>query len=178
MVLLLGGGGLGWALRGALEPVVATLPEAAPPAIAAPATQEALARDTDLAAWLETRLGEAMALPDLTEFGFALKAALVLPDGLGPAALLRYADAAGTTLTVRRGPTQDPAPRELRCTDVPGGRVAYSWSDGHRLYAVTAALPRDRLRPIALAVERDVKAPPPGALLAARARRPCDAALG
>jgi hypothetical protein len=112
------------------------------------------------------------------EFGFVLKAALVLPDSLGPAALLRYADAAGTKLTVWRGPTRDPVPRELRCTDAPGGLVTYTWSDGHRLHAVTAALPRDRLRPIALAIERDFKAPPPGALLAARARRPCDAALG
>jgi anti-sigma factor RsiW len=178
MVLLLAGGGFGWALRGALESVVATLPEAAPVAIAAPATQEALARDTDLAAWLESRLGEAIALPDLTEFGFALKAALVLPDSLGPAALLRYADTAGTKLTVRRGPTHDPVPRELRCTDAPGGLVTYSWSDGQRLHAVTAALPRDRLRPIALAIERDLKAPSAGALLAARTRRPCDAALG
>jgi anti-sigma factor RsiW len=178
MVLLLAGGGFGWTLRGALEPVAATLPQASPVAIAVPAPQATLARETDLAAWLEARLGEAIALPDLTEFGFMLKAALVLPDGPGPAALLRYADAAGTPLTVRRGPTQDPVPRELRCADAPGGLVTYSWSDGQRLHVVAAALPRESLRPIALAVERALKTPSAGALLAARARRPCDAALG
>ncbi|PWS38854.1 anti-sigma factor [Falsiroseomonas bella] len=177
-VLLLAGSGLGWALRGAVQPEIAALPMPAPDRSAMPAPQDWPGPDTDLAAWLERRLGEALSPPDLEGFGFTLKAAQVLPDSLGPAALLRYADAAGTTLTVWRGPTRDPVPRELRCADVPGGLVAYTWSDGQRMHAVTAALPRDLLRPIALAVERDLKAPPPGAFLTSRARRPCDAALG
>jgi anti-sigma factor RsiW len=177
-VLLMAGSGLGWALRGAVQPEIAALPAAAPDRSAAPAQEEWPGRDTDLAGWLERRLGEALTPPDLAEFGFTLTAARVLPDSLGPTAQLRYADAAGTKLTIWRGPTRDPVPRELRCADAPGGIVTYSWSDGHRLHAVTAALPRDTLRPIALAVERDLKAPPTGAFLTSQARRPCDAALG
>ena len=37
-----------------------------------------------------------------------------------------------------------------RCADEPGGLVTYTWSDGRHLHAVTAALPRERLRPVAL----------------------------
>ena len=49
----------------------------------------------------------------------------------------------------------------MRCTDEPGGIVTYSWSDGRHLHLVTAQLPRERLRPIALEVERAVSMTPP-----------------
>lgn len=182
--LLMLGGGLGWTIHAALQPP-APVPEAEPVAIhrqladpAAPPRMEALAREADIGAWLQARLREPLAPPDLSGFGFALEVAWVIPGGDGPAAMLLYVDPDGGALTIWRRPTRDPAPRPLRCADEPGGLVTYSWSDGRRLHAVTAALPRDRLRPIALFVERALEAPPPAALMAGVLRRPCDTGLG
>ncbi len=183
--LVILGAGLGWTARGPMAPV-ADVAAAAAPAAAAP-HREAWPQQTDLAGWLSDRLGEGLAPPDLAPFGFAPAYARVLPGRDGPSALLRYRDAEGVVVSLWRHPTRDPVPRELRCTDEPGGLVTYSWSDGRRLHVVTAALPRERLRPIALAVERAFRAPPPqiplpaqgGTVMAGASRRPCDiAALG
>ena len=183
--LMLAGAGLGWTVRGTLEAGLASPGPAAEPAAPAwlaeaPAWQEAAAEDTDLAAWLYRRLATPMVLPDLAGHGFVPDLARVLPAEGGARAMLRYVDADGLALTIWRQPTRDPVPRPLVCADEPGGRVTYSWSDGRHLHAVTAALPRERLRPIALAVERAMEAPPPApyGLMAGRSRRPCDTALG
>jgi anti-sigma factor RsiW len=182
-VLLMLGGGLGWTVRGAIPSSAA--PAAAGPAVpdrepAGPAAPRmaALARETDIAAWLLPRLREPLLPPDLTGFGFALEVAWVLPGSDGPGAMLLYVDPDGSALTIWRRPARDPLPRDLRCADEPGGLVTYSWSDGRLLHAVTAAMPRDRLRPIALFVERALEAPPPPALVARVLRRPCDTGLG
>jgi anti-sigma factor RsiW len=183
-VLLMVGGGIGWSLRGSLQPEPSMA--AAEPAVIhrqfaeGPAPRmQALTRDTDIAAWLLPRLGEPLSPPDLSNFGFALEAAWVLPGSDGAAAMLLYVDLDGTALSIWRRPTRDPVPRQLRCADEPGGLLTYSWSDGHRLHAVTAAMTRDRLRPIAQAVERDLEAPPArSGLIAGLVRRPCDTSLG
>ncbi|WP_137178261.1 anti-sigma factor [Roseomonas sp. AR75] len=179
-VLVVMGSGLGWTLRGSMEPrpdATAALQRATAEAPAPPL--QAMARDTDLGLWLFRRLGEPFPPPDLTGFGFALETAFVLPGRDGHAAQLRYVDGAGTALSLWRRPSPDPVPRQLRCVDEPGGLLTYSWSNGETLYAVTAALERDRLRPIAQALERAMEAPASVAgPLAGRARRPCDAALG
>jgi anti-sigma factor RsiW len=185
-VLVMIGSGLGWTLRGSLGPEPTATAAAIEPTLMhrqlaqLPAPRMlALARDTEIGAWLLPRLGEALAPPDLADFGFALERALVVPGSDGPAAMLLYVDPDGMALSVWRRPTRDPVPRQLRCVDEPGGLLTYSWSDGARLYAVTAAMPRDRLRPIAQHVEREMRAPPPPAgLMAGLARRPCDHALG
>lgn len=185
-LLLLAGAGGGWTLRGALEapPPVAEAP-ADPAALhraLADAGQrfEAAARDTDMPAWLRARTGETIPVPVLAGYGFALDLAWVLPGAEGASVMLRYVDQDGAALSVWRRPTHDPVPRQLRCADEPGGLVTYTWSDGRHLHAVTAALPRDRLRPLALAVERAMEAPPPApaGVLAGLTRRPCEMALG
>jgi anti-sigma factor RsiW len=117
-------------------------------------------------------------VPDLTDFGFALDGAMVLPGAEGAAAMLRFVDADGTVLSVWRRPSPDPVSRRMRCTDEPGGAVTYSWSDGRHLHLVTAPLPRERLRPIALEVERAMEAPPEIGVMAGLGRRPCETALG
>ena len=174
--LVLLGAGLGWTARGPVVPAA----EIAARAVVPPSL-EVRAQETDLAAWLSDHLGERLAPPDLGAFGFAPVSARVLPGVDGSSALLRYRDAEGAVVSLWRHPTRDPVPRELRCTDEPGGLVTYTWSDGRRLHVVTAALPRDRLRPIALALERALQAPlppdppaPGGAVMAGAFRRPCD----
>ncbi len=181
-VLLMIGSGLGWTLRGTLQPEPTRL--ATESAVLhrqmadAPAIQhQALARDTDLGAWRLTRLGEPMTPPDLGNFGFVLEAAWVQPGRDGAAAMLLYVDPDGTALSLWRRPAHDPVPRQLRCADEPGGLLTYSWSDGRHLYAVTAAMPRSRLRPIAQSIEHALEAPSPSTgLMAGLVQRPCDTA--
>lgn len=180
-VLLMLGGGLGWTLRGSLPPAPPLAAEpAAIPRPAAPAAElEARAGGADPGAWLAARLGEPFDPPDLAAFGLALERVRLLPGADGPGALLLYTDPDGAAVSLVRRPAADPAPRELRCADLPGGLLVYTWSDGRRLHLVTAAMPRDRLRPIAQFLERALDAPPPpAALVAGLPRRPCDAALG
>lgn len=185
-VLLLAGAGFGWTARGSLDPRTpsadaASAPAALHRALAEPGQRlEISARDTDIAAWLRMKAGEPIPLPMLARYGFALDVAWVLPAADGPSVMLRFMDPDGTAVSVWRRPTHDPVPRQLRCADEPGGLVTYTWSDGRHLHAVTAALPRERLRPIALAVERAMEAPPPAAagVMASLTRRPCETALG
>ncbi|WP_372618872.1 anti-sigma factor family protein [Falsiroseomonas sp.] len=183
-VLLLTGGGLGWLVRGmpeAASPPVASAPAALHLLLAeaSPRVQAASAAEADLGSWLADRLGTPMPLPDLAAFGFGAAAAWVMPGAEGRTAVLHYIDGDGAALSIWRRPAPDPAPHDLRCNDEPGGLVTYRWSDGRHLFAVTAALPRERLRPIALAVERALKAPPPGGMMiAGLSRRPCQDAAG
>ena len=185
-VLLLAGSGFGWTARGTLDvamPVAdpASAPAALHRALADPGQRlEASARDTDIAGWLRAKTGEAIPVPRLVGYGFTLDLAWVLPAADGPSVMLRFMDPDGTAVSVWRRPTHDPVPRQLRCADEPGGLVTYTWSDGRHLHAVTAALPRERLRPVALAVERAMEAPPaaPAGVMAGLTRRPCEMALG
>jgi anti-sigma factor RsiW len=178
--LLLAGGSLGWTARGTLDS--GTVFRGVPAVLLAlpPATDEAAARDTDLAAWLPGQLGEAMPLPDLTSFGFALDSARVLSGEDGRSVLLRFVDAEGAAVLVWRQKAADPQLRAMRCADGPGSLVTYTWSNGRHMHAVTATLARDRLRPVAHAVKRAMDAPPPprSGLMADIPRRACEAGLG
>jgi anti-sigma factor RsiW len=170
---------LGWTVRGTVQPQLAAVEPPAAPRKPAPAARlEASARTTDIAAWLRRETGEPVPVPELSGFGFALDGALVVPGADGAAAMLRFVDTEGTVVAVWRRPSQDPVSRQLRCTDEPGGVVTYSWSDGRHLHLVSAPLPRERLRPIALEVERAMEAPPVPGVIAGLGRRPCDMALG
>ena len=175
------GAGLGWTLRGQPEPDFAAPPafEAMPPIAGLPATPlAALARDTALGPWLAAHLGEEMPLPELGNFGFQLDAAWVLDLGGHPAALLRYVDPDGIALSLWREVDPRGQAQPLRCADGAGGLVTYAWSDGRHRHALSASLPRDRLRPMALAVERFMREAPRQPLLAALPRRPCLAGIG
>lgn len=182
MVLLAVGAGLGWGIRGTFDPQLAVIERTQPPVpdAASPPFKriEASVRMADIGAWLRRETGQLVPLPDLTGFGFALDGAAVQPGLEGAAAVLRFVDADGIVLSVSRRPSPDPVSRRMRCTDEPGGIVTYSWSDGRHLHLVTAQLPRERLRPIALEVERAMEAPPEIGVMAGLGRRPCETALG
>jgi anti-sigma factor RsiW len=151
------GASLGWTARGTLEAELTppSVPAVLHTLLAQPTGRsEASARDTDVAAWLPRQLGEPIPLPDLAAFGFTLDSARVLSGEDGRSVLLRFVDAEGAAVLVWRQKAADPSPRAMRCADGPGGLVTYTWSNGQHLHAVTAALPRGRLRPIAYAVRR------------------------
>lgn len=186
VLLLLTGAGAGWLARGGLTAGGAP-PAAAPMAEAAEAhrifaagagqpSQASAAVEGDLEAWLAARLGEPVVVPDLLAAGFRPLGAHLLPVPQGTAAVVTYERLAGDTrLSFYLRPAPDRPAEPLRCTDHPGGWVTYSWFDGRRGYAVTAALPRSELRGIAFAAERAVRAgpkPPSADQLIARAETP------
>jgi anti-sigma factor RsiW len=176
-VLLLGlGTSLGWTLRGQVEPGFAATPLAEAPLTLTTlpsAPLVAFGRESALGPWLADHLGEEMPLPDLAGFGFQPDAAWVWPDRGAPAALLRYVDPDGIALSLWREVDARALVQPLRCDDGAGGLVTYAWSDGRHRYALSALLPRERLRPIAVAVERFMREAPRQPLLAALPRRPC-----
>lgn len=127
----------------------------------------------DPASELSTQLGEDVALPDLSRHGFQLQEAWALP---GAAILLVYTDHTDTRLSFfRRSAEAGEGPAALRCQDGPGGWLTYHWSDGHHVYALSAAVTRERLRPIALDTEEQMRAPPRARnqLMARTPSRPC-----
>lgn len=173
VLLLLAGAGAGWLAHegwsGGDGPATAAPPmaeaaeahrifaaETRRPAMLAAAEPEALA------AWLSERLGGGpVVVPDLLGAGFRPLDGHLLPSPHGTAAIVIYERiGGGARLSFYVRPAPDVPPAGLRCADHPGGHVTYSWFDGRRGYAVTAAMPREELRGVAFLAEREVRAGP------------------
>ncbi|MBW8270294.1 anti-sigma factor family protein [Caldovatus aquaticus] len=170
VLLVLLGAGAGWLARGGWG---GTAVPAAPPMAEAAEAHRLFAQETrravlpaaadagDLSDWLSDRLGAPVVVPDLLGAGYRPLDGHLLPSPQGTAAVVMYERIGGRTrlsFYVRPAPGT-PADR-LRCADHPGGYVTYYWFDGRFGYAVTAALPRDELRGIAHAAEREVREGP------------------
>jgi anti-sigma factor RsiW len=158
LVILAVGLGGGWVLgrQGAVGPqpvVVAGFAQAAQLAHAVYSVEVAhpvevgAADEGHLMAWLSKRLGRTLQAPDLRARGYALVGGRLLPGSTGAAAQLMYEDASGARLT-------------LYVAAVEGGETAFrfaqgseaaslTWVDAGMGFAVSAALPRARLLPIA-----------------------------
>jgi anti-sigma factor RsiW len=122
------------------------------------------AEEAHLVQWLSKRLKRRLVIPDLEErFGLTLVGGRLLPAGRDVAALLMYADASGSRLTlyVRSGGARESALNFMREGEV----SAFSWMDEGYGYVVSAAMDRDKLQSVAKAVLADVD------LDAARRRR-------
>lgn len=105
-----------------------------------------------LIAWLSKRLGRQLAAPDLTPFGYSLMGGRLLPGDQGAAAQLMYEAKSGERLTLYVGAAQggETAFRFFQ----EGDTATLAWLDQGYGFAVTAALSRDALTPIAEAVYR------------------------
>lgn len=112
--------------------------------------------ETHLGQWLSKRLRRRLVIPDLEErFGLALVGGRLLPAASGDvAALLMYADATGSRLTVyvRSGERGETALKFLR----EGELASFSWVDEGYGYVVAAAMERERLQSVARAISQDV----------------------
>lgn len=100
--------------------------------------------------WLSRRLGKPLVAPDLGRFGYRLMGGRLLPGGRGAAAQLMYEDAGGRRLTVyvRAAEGSETAFRFQH----EGEASTFAWIDQGFGFAVTGALPREELLPIAEAV--------------------------
>ncbi|MCB1960917.1 MAG: anti-sigma factor [Rhodocyclaceae bacterium] len=108
-----------------------------------------------LVGWLTKRLGVEVPTPDLQAEGFALMGGRLLPGDTGPGAQLMYQDAAGVRLTLylsRREAGRSTAFRFAQEDEV----SVFYWVDNGTGYAVSGALPRERLLAVATALYRQL----------------------
>jgi len=111
--------------------------------------------EAHLTQWLSKRLKRRLVIPDLEErFGLTLVGGRLLPAGKDVAALVMYADAAGSRLTlyVRSGESGETALKYLH----QGELSSFSWVDEGYGYVVSAGMDRERLQSVARAVSQDV----------------------
>ncbi|MHA3904590.1 anti-sigma factor family protein [Castellaniella sp. WN] len=110
-----------------------------------------------LVQWLSKRLGVRLKVPVLDAQGFHLVGGRLLPGEAGQArAQFMYQDSAGARVTLyvsvlSREDMAAAAPVAFQWTGDESAQGFY-WIDGHRGYAVSAALPRERLHVLAEAI--------------------------
>ena len=113
-----------------------------------------------LVQWLSKRLGVPLKVPTLDALGYHLVGGRLLPGEAGQSrAQFMYEDAAGqrVTLYVSVLARKDgvAAPATFQWIEE-GATHGFYWMDGHQGYAVSAALPRDRLYALAEAIYRQL----------------------
>lgn len=117
--------------------------------------------EAHLLQWLSRRLGKPLVAPDLTPFGYRLMGGRLLPAAGGAAAQLMYDDPTGKRLTVyvRAAHGSETAFRFQH----EGETSTFAWIDQGFGFAVTGAITRDELLPIAEAVYHGFSGDDPGA---------------
>ena len=166
-ILLLAGGVAGWAARGFLGGVPSA-PQGRWAAVAGEAlaahrtfaveivhpVEVKAAEEDHMKRWLSKRLGRQLVVPDLEPYGMELVGGRLLPAGRQVAALLMYADQAGSRLTVyvRSGEPGESALRFMR----EGELSSFTWMDRGYGYVVSAAMDRERLQNVARTISQEV----------------------
>jgi anti-sigma factor RsiW len=113
-----------------------------------------------LVQWLSKRLGVPLKVPVLDTLGYHLVGGRLLPGEAGQSrAQFMYEDAAGQRVTLYVSVLPEKggvaAPAAFQWTEE-GATHGFYWVDGHQGYAVSAALPRDRLHALAEAIYRQL----------------------
>lgn len=168
--------GLGWLVHGQQPPQA--MPQPGPTLAAAPArfAQQAAvahavyqpeqrhpveveaAQQAHLLQWLSKRLGRPLKLPQLAGLGYELVGGRLLPGDSGARAQFMYQDAAGERITLYLGAIDDKAASaETAFRFSSEGPVpSFYWVDQGFGYALSGALPRQRLLELATAVHRQL----------------------
>jgi len=160
---------LGWALRGHLdarEQVAvrdvelverARLAHVIYTAERRRAVEVAASQEQDMIRWLSNRMGTAVRVPKLAEFGFEALGGRLLPGVAGPACQIMYQNAAGKRLTIylARDPARTAQP--LRFDDADNVHVVF-WTDGTLAFAVSGEIEQAQLQRIAEAIARNHRA--------------------
>lgn len=110
----------------------------------------AAAEEEQLTSWLSKRLGRALVVPSLQEYGYTLVGGRLLPGEAGPAAQFMYQNADGERLTlyVTRFPGDVTAFRLFH----EGTRNTFYWANQGMGFALSGQVPEAHLRSIALDV--------------------------
>lgn len=112
------------------------------------------ADEAHLTQWLSKRLRRKLLIPDLETLGLNLVGGRLLPAGKDVAALLMYADASGSRLTlyVRCGEEGESAMKFLS----EGQVSSFSWVDEGIGYVVSASMDRQRLQKVARTINQEI----------------------
>lgn len=171
--------GLGWAVRGsgiaeptsmAGRPLASSFVQQASMAhlVYAPEVRHpvevAAAQQEHLVQWLSKRLGRPLKLPNLSAEGFELVGGRLLPGEAGARAQFMFQDANGQRVTLYLGAVASGAAAPSSAP--PAGETAFQlsteplpsfyWVDQGFGYALSGALPRERLLALAQAVYRQL----------------------
>jgi anti-sigma factor RsiW len=121
-----------------------------------PAEQQA-----HLVAWLSNRLDAPIRAPNLEEHGFSLLGGRLLPGGDTPLAQLMYQSSSGERLTLTVRHARPKTPPDMGETGFKvmeqDGVSAFYWIDRDYGYALSGAISRVRLLPIARSVESELR---------------------
>lgn len=161
---------LGWALRGHLDQPGATATTSPETEIVERArvahviytaeqrraVEVAASQEQDMIRWLSKRMGAAVRVPKLTEFGYEALGGRLLPGTTGPACQIMYQNAAGKRLTIYLTRDREATAKPLRFSDKDQVHVVF-WTDGTLAFAVSGELGQDELRRIAAAIARDAR---------------------
>lgn len=163
IVLVVGGGLVGWFMKPATTPPLPVPLQVANSASDAYRTfvvevvhpvEVGAADEAHLIKWLSSRTGMSLPPPDLSTFGYTLLGGRILPGGSAAAAQLMYENPAGDRLTVFLRPG---ATGQTGFTFQEQGDVSnFVWVDQGFDFAVTARLDRAALLPIATAIYKDL----------------------
>jgi anti-sigma factor RsiW len=120
---------------------------------------EVVAADHDhLVQWLSKRLGKPLRVPELSQQGYSLLGGRLLPGGTAARAQFMYQHSNGTRLTLYIGALEntqasdETAFRFSSETPVPG----FYWVDQGWGYALSGALPQDKLSDLTKSVYRQL----------------------
>ena len=169
LLLCLGGAG-GWSLRGEVGVGPAAVVASAPGGMTALAQEAAdsyavyapdpmrpveIRADNrrELVDWAAARLGQNVAVPDLSASGYRFMGGRVVPTAHGPAVLFMYDDDRGTRLVVlcRRMQDGQAAPMTAHAR---GDMAGFTWGERGLGYGLVGKLPPATLHPIANEVRR------------------------
>lgn len=168
--------GLGWLVHGQQAPQATARPGALLAAAPARFAQQAAvahavyqpeqrhpveveaAQQAHLVQWLSKRLGRPLKLPQLAGLGYELVGGRLLPGDSGARAQFMYQDAAGERITLYLGAIDHAAARaETAFSFSSDGPVpSFYWVDQGFGYALSGALPRQRLLELATAVHQQL----------------------
>ena len=108
-------------------------------------------QEAALNGWLSKRIGERIAAPDLTRFGFRLVGGRLLPAAGRPAAQFMYERADGQRITCYMIANAEGADSAFRVQEVSGTTALY-WLEGPLGYAMVGDADRDEMVRMARAV--------------------------
>lgn len=167
--------GLGWTLHGQ-QPSAELAMQAVPPARFAQQAAVAhavyqpeqrhpvevgAAQQAHLVQWLSKRLGRPLRLPELSAQGYELVGGRLLPGDGGARAQFMFQDAAGERITLYLGAMDEKTDASAQTAfrfSSEGPVPSFYWVDQGFGYALSGALPRQRLLELATAVYRQLQA--------------------
>lgn len=120
------------------------------------AVEVAASQEQDMIRWLSKRMGAAVRVPRLAEFGYEALGGRLLPGSNGPACQIMYQNASGKRLTIYLARDRAGTAKPVSFSDKDSVHVVF-WTDGTLAFAVSGELGQEELKRIAAAIARNAR---------------------